>query len=86
MTDEPVMHGHDGDAENRALYLDILARAGIEGRDARLLTKLTEEMVASSLISQLDSKLSSEFAKIATMLGAFEVPVGCEDGWAGAEH
>ena len=45
--------------EDRMQLYDVLARNGIEGRDAHLLTQLIENMASANLIHRFENKLEA---------------------------
>ena len=47
-------------ADDRAQLYDILTRAGLQGRDAHVFTKLVEEMASANLIHRFENKLESK--------------------------
>ena len=55
-------------SDDRAQLYDILTRAGLQGRDAHVFTKLVEEMASTNLIhrfeNKLESKLEAQSAKL----------------------
>lgn len=53
----------DWAADHAQLY-DILTRAGLQGRDAHILTQLVEEMASANLIRRIESKLEARNAKL----------------------
>ena len=51
-------------ADDRAQLYDILTRAGLQGRDAHVFTKLVEDMASANLIHRFESKLEAQNAKL----------------------